>query len=209
MISHNNQIICIRNIHWGPHEPPCSISWHDEKYDFSIFHENPKISISDSVSGQNLSNHWNFHRKIRRFTISNRFWARSNSRDRRVENRKFWFFFHENQKIDIRWRQRSKSIKPLNFSWKITSVYNIKSFLGEVWLQFGREGGECFAPHSLRMQEGHGAKHSPPSCSWGAPSGIFRGSSCDTFFSRLTGFLKHQKGFQKRKLHNIKDFKLW
>ena len=65
----------------------------------------------------------------------------------KIEN--FDFFSRKSKKIDIRWRQRSKSIKPLNFSWKITSVYNIKSFLGEVWLQFGREGGECFAPNSM------------------------------------------------------------
>ena len=35
--SKNNQIICIRDIYGSPHEPPCCISWHDEKCDFFDF----------------------------------------------------------------------------------------------------------------------------------------------------------------------------
>ena len=42
----------------------------------------------------------------------------------------------------------------------------------------------------------------------GGPFGHFRGSSCGSFFSPLSGFLKHQKGLQKRKLDKNKGFKL-
>ena len=53
-----------------------------------------------------------------------------------------------------------------------------------------------------------GAKHFPPTCLQGGPSGIFGGSSCDTFFSPSTQSFPRQKPLQKQNLLCIKGFGL-
>ena len=60
---------------------------------------------------------------------------------------------------------------------------------------------------AARLVSTFGAKHSPPTCRQGGPSGIFGGSSCDRFFSTSTQSFPHPKPLQKQKLLIRKGFR--
>ena len=90
--SKNNQILWIFNTHIVFFTQPGSVSWHDEKVDFSTFHENRKKLMLDEVNGWNQLKIQILREKIHRFIILDHFWTRNDSRKRRVKNRKFHVF---------------------------------------------------------------------------------------------------------------------
>ena len=51
--SKDNHIKYIRDTYGDSCDSPCLISWHVKKSHFSIFHENPKFSMSDQNKCQN------------------------------------------------------------------------------------------------------------------------------------------------------------